>query len=53
MTGNKANMILDCTKREDGSPRVPYALLNPHSTRDINKPSTKRKRADLKLHPKF
>lgn len=44
MTAKKANMILECTKREDSSPGVPYASLNPHPTRDINTPSTKRKK---------
>lgn len=34
MMANKANMIVDCTKREDGSPGVPYTLLNLHSRRD-------------------
>lgn len=53
MTANKANMILNCIKREGGSPGVPYTLLNPHSTRDINKPNAKRKRAVLKATSKI
>lgn len=48
ITAKKANMILDCTKREDSSPGVPYASLNPHPTRDINKPRTKRKKGRFK-----